>query len=296
MVPERHLTRVGGMNQTLDGLLRIAAPPLGALLLDLLPLYSVLAIDIGTALIAIAPLLLVRIPNPRPESPAESPLSVLEETRAGFDYVWHWRALFWIVLTCGMADFFTAPAISFLPLMVTQELGGDAMQLAMVNAASGIGLVAGGFLMSLWGGFRRRIVSCLVGWATAGAACIAWGLSPDYGWALSSSLTLGLTSAVGIAALTAFYQSCVAPEQQGRFFGVLGAINSATMPLGLIVAGAAGARVGPREWLVLMGVAHIALGIGWALVPSILHAEDHLPGRESDKEPDAQPALEVGTS
>lgn len=38
MVPQKHLARLSGANQALQGLLSIAAPPLGALLLGLMPI------------------------------------------------------------------------------------------------------------------------------------------------------------------------------------------------------------------------------------------------------------------
>jgi len=53
MVPKKHLARLSGLNQTLQGVLSIFAPPLGALLIGLLPMQSVLAIDIGTAALAV---------------------------------------------------------------------------------------------------------------------------------------------------------------------------------------------------------------------------------------------------
>ena len=37
MVPEKHLTRIAGLNQTLRGALNIVTPPLGALLISLIP-------------------------------------------------------------------------------------------------------------------------------------------------------------------------------------------------------------------------------------------------------------------
>ncbi|MGW8226018.1 MAG: MFS transporter, partial [Anaerolineales bacterium] len=43
MVPEEQLTRVQGLNQLLQGLINIAAPVLGALLIAVLPLHAVLA-------------------------------------------------------------------------------------------------------------------------------------------------------------------------------------------------------------------------------------------------------------
>ncbi|MFX1264031.1 MAG: MFS transporter, partial [Promethearchaeota archaeon] len=64
MVPKEHLSRVNGMYQALSGLAKIAAPALGALLLVLLPMQFVLAVDIGTAAMAVLPLLMIRIPQP----------------------------------------------------------------------------------------------------------------------------------------------------------------------------------------------------------------------------------------
>ncbi len=46
MVPVEILTRVQGLNQMLNGGLNIAAAPLGALLLELLPMQGILAIDV----------------------------------------------------------------------------------------------------------------------------------------------------------------------------------------------------------------------------------------------------------
>ena len=53
------LSTHSGLNQMVMGIMMISAAPLGTLLLDLLPIYGVLAIDIVTAIIAIVPLLLI---------------------------------------------------------------------------------------------------------------------------------------------------------------------------------------------------------------------------------------------
>ncbi len=63
MVPQQYLTRVAGLNQTMNGLLSIVDPPLGALLLSLIPLHGVMLVDVGTALFAGG-----RCPSSRPPS------------------------------------------------------------------------------------------------------------------------------------------------------------------------------------------------------------------------------------
>ena len=49
MVPEKHLTRVAGMNQTLYGALNIVGPALGALAMALMPLSAVMMVDVSRA-------------------------------------------------------------------------------------------------------------------------------------------------------------------------------------------------------------------------------------------------------
>ena len=48
---------------TLSGIINIAAPPLGAFLMEALPMQGVLAVDIGTAIIAIVCLIFMTIPQ-----------------------------------------------------------------------------------------------------------------------------------------------------------------------------------------------------------------------------------------
>lgn len=70
MVLEKHLSRVAGLNQTLSGMANILSPPLAALLFSILPMQSILAIDVGTAALAITPLFFIYVPQPeRKETP-----------------------------------------------------------------------------------------------------------------------------------------------------------------------------------------------------------------------------------
>src|SRR5690606_17471751 len=63
MVPKEHLSRVAGANQTLQGLVNIVAPPVGALLVEVMTTESILMIDVATAIMGITPLLFFSIPQ-----------------------------------------------------------------------------------------------------------------------------------------------------------------------------------------------------------------------------------------
>ena len=166
MVPKQHYPRVQGLNQMVMGIMMISAAPLGALLLDLLPIYGVLAIDIVTAIIAIVPLLLISLPQPKRSPPAEGETgrtTVLQEFRQGLRYVFGWPGMVIFMVMVALINLLSTPASSLLPLMVTKYFLGRALQLAWLQAAFGIGTILGGILLGIWGGFKRRIVTTLVG-------------------------------------------------------------------------------------------------------------------------------------
>ena len=89
MVPERHLTRIQGLNQSLQGGLMIVSAPLGGLLLALLSMAQILVfVDVGTALIAVAVLAFIRVPQlPTGEETARGRPSVLRDVGAGLRYL-----------------------------------------------------------------------------------------------------------------------------------------------------------------------------------------------------------------
>ena len=107
MVPKEQLSRVAGFNQTLQGLVNIIAPPLGALLFDVLPIQLILAIDIATAIFAIGPLFFISIPQPlRATDDIMGLRSVLVDMRKGMRFIWDWKGLRLIMgmsmaITCG---------------------------------------------------------------------------------------------------------------------------------------------------------------------------------------------------
>ncbi|MBZ0269975.1 MFS transporter, partial [bacterium] len=87
MVPERRLTQIQGLNQSAQGLLLIVGAPLGGLLFSLLPMAGVMLVDVGTALVAIGPLLFIRVPKPNPASNSNEESSVWGEMIDGFRYL-----------------------------------------------------------------------------------------------------------------------------------------------------------------------------------------------------------------
>ena len=163
LVPPDHLTRVGGMNRTLNGMLRIIVPPAGALLIMVTSFEIVLLIDAVTAGIAVGTLMFLKIPQPVRQQPTAHKPSVLRETLEGIRYVRYNKSLFFVVMTCTLANVFLGPALAFKPLLITSIFQGGAVELSFMSSLTGIGLIIGGLIISMWGGFRRRLITSGLG-------------------------------------------------------------------------------------------------------------------------------------
>jgi DHA3 family macrolide efflux protein-like MFS transporter len=290
MVPGQHLARVAGMNQTLYGMMNIMAPPLGALLLSLLALPWVLLIDIGTALLAILPLLFIPVPQPpaKPAAAGAAPRpSVLADLRTGLRYVWAWPGLLMLMLIATGINFVLTPAFSLMPLLVVDHFQGGPWHLGGLESAFGVGVVLGGILLSAWGGFQRRIYTSLLGLIGMGLGVTLIGLTPAalFPLALAAMFLAGFTQPLVNGPVMAIMQAQVAPEMQGRVFTLLNAAASAMTPLSLAVAGPVADAVGITPWYVVGGLVCLLMaGVG-LLLPPVMHIEDERQGVDAPGAP-----------
>jgi DHA3 family macrolide efflux protein-like MFS transporter len=268
MVPERHLTRIQGLNQSMQGLLTIVAAPLGALLLAVLSMMGVMMVDVGTALLAILPLSAIRVPRP-PRSDGGGQSSVWAETASGFRYLLHRRGHRTLIAMSVVINALLVPAFSLLPLLVLQRLNGGAAQFGWLSSALGAGLIAGGVALGAWGGFHHRIVTTL-------AALIALGAS-SFLWALVSMSCVGLTVPLVNGPVFAILQATIAPDYQGRIFSLIGSLAGAAAPLGLIAAAPVAEIVGVGAWYLAGGIACVAMGIGGFFAPALMGIESATP-------------------
>ena len=284
MVPREQLSRIQGLNQMLQGGMTVFSAPLGALLLELLPLQGILSIDVGTAILAIIPLLFVQIPQPKPVSDPETlgnKVSVWEDMKEGFKYVASWPALMMIMGMAMAINLLLTPANSLQPLLITNHFNGEALQLAWMQSAWGIGMFLGGILLGVWGGFKRRILTSLLGLIILGIAMLVIGFTPSWAFllAVGMSFLAGIALPIVNGPIHAVLQAVVAPEIQGRVFTLVVSLATAMTPLGLIIAGPISDAFSVNTWYVIGGVTTITLGALGFFLPAVVKIEDGRPSK-----------------
>jgi len=283
MVPKQHLSRVAGLNQTMNGTLNIVGPPLGAILLSVLPLHAIMTIDVVTAAMAITSLFFVFIPQPQHHTEATAAgggwNSIWADMREGLSYVWHWRGLLMICVMAMVVNFLFAPAFVLTPILVTRHFGGQALELGWMNSSWGLGLVLGGLILSAWSGFRRRIVTTMVGAVGMGLGATITGLTPPTAFplALGGMFFAGVMNSICNASIFAVFQVVIAPEMQGRVFTLIGSLTSGMMPLSMVAAGPVADAFGVSVWYVTAGTFCMLVSTYAFFVPAVMHLEDTAP-------------------
>ncbi|MDY7041595.1 MAG: MFS transporter [Chloroflexota bacterium] len=278
MVPKEHLSRVAGLNQTLNGVLNIVGPPLGALLLGVMPLYGVMLVDVGTAMLAIISLLFVHIPQPaRADESGAKKTSIWIEMREGLRYIQDWPGLMVLIGAAMVFKIALTPAFSLMPLLVSEHFNGGATQLSLLESVAGVGILVGGLVLSVWGGFRRRIYTSMMGMIVMGLGFVALGLVPgEMFWiALVSIFVIGLMIPLVDGPIMAILQEVVAPEIQGRVFTLMGSLLWLTSPFSLAIAGPVSDWVGLQAWYVAAGVLCGTIGLAGFFVPAVVNIEQN---------------------
>ena len=277
MVPEKHLSRVAGINQALRGSLNIVAPPLGALLMSALQFYQVIAVDVLTAIIAITPLFFIRIPQPIRSDAGVilTPKVLLKDVAEGFRYMKNWKGMLYLTLLAALLNFLLAPSGTLTPLMVTEHFQKGVWELSLVESCMGIGIVVGGLTLGVWGGFKNKMTTSLLGVVGLGIGVLLFGVAPTnmFWLGVASTALLGFMNPMANGPIFAIMQSKIAPEMQGRAMGALNSICMAMMPLSMLVVAPVAEFLGLRVWYWVGGSLTILLGLAAFFIPSVIELD-----------------------
>ena len=276
MVPERHLGRVGGINQAMMGLSSVVAAPAGAVLIALFPMWAVLSVDIITALMAIVPLLFIPVPEPQRKPDGKPSLSL--EMREGLAFIRGWQGALSVIVLFMIANLLLSPAFSLLPLLVIDHFQGGAGEYAAMEALAGIGMLAGGLFLGVWGGSRRKMATMLASCLALSIGVTALGLVPMdlilAAYAIAAAI--GITLALLNGSFMAMLQAKVPFDKQGRVFALISAGVTAMMPAGLLLAGPLADLLGVRAWYLIAGVPMALLTVVFMAMPSVTRIEERV--------------------
>lgn len=241
LIPKKHFSRANGLKSLAGYMSSVLAPFFAGLALVAVGIGGVMLFDVITFLIAVATLIVAKIPLPKlsSDSDKDSSPTFWANLRVGLRYIGTYQGLIGLIVIMTVINFFASLTyLSIMPAMILARTGGDELALSIVQASLGIGGVIGSILLSTWGGTKRQIHGVLAG---TGLSFILG----DFLFAIGQDVLVWAFAAITAAAFIPFitggnmaiWQRKVPVYLQGRVFAVQSTIRTATIPLGFILGG-----------------------------------------------------------
>ena len=250
IAPEDKLTKVNGLNGSIQSMVMLVSPMLAGVLLSMATIEAIFFIDVVTAAIAVFVLtFLLKVPA---HAKAQNPqtVSYFKDMKEGISYIRTHTYVKKFFIFCTFFFFLIAPVAFLTPLQVTRTFGDDVWRLTAIEITFSTGMILGGVIMASWGGFRNRIHTMTFSCFMVGICTLALGVAHIFWIYLLFMVITGISIPFFNTPSMVLLQEKVEPNFLGRVFGVMGMISSSMMPLGMLVFGPI-ADVVRIEWLLI---------------------------------------------
>ncbi|MEU5726628.1 amino acid adenylation domain-containing protein [Micromonospora sp. NPDC047738] len=228
LVPKRYLGHAMGITQLSTGVATLLMPVFAAGLLAAIELKGILLVDVASYVVAVATLAVVRFPDLLGWRPRERLLVAIAN---GLRYSWQHKGFRLMLGYFALGNIFLAPALVLTTPLVLSF--GTPTQVAQVALAEAVGAIAGGVLMSLWGGpRRRRMIGVLVANLGTAIGCMLIGLDASLVMICVGMCWLAMAMTTAQSIYATIVQVKVPQRFHGRVFSLNQTIAWSTLPIG----------------------------------------------------------------
>lgn len=274
LAPEKELTRIASINQTIQALCNICGPVLGAALIVSTNMSVVMLLDVVGAAIACTSLLFVFIPNPE-KTETETTNNVLRDMKDGFIAIRSNQGLKWVMVTEILITFFIMPVVALIPLMTLKNFSGTAYQVSLIELLFGSGALVGGILLGVWNPRVRKVVMINLSYVIVGVSIFITGMLPPSAFIIYAIMAVvqGISMPFYSGPFTALLQTQIEVSFLGRVFSLFDSISLLPSLLGLLATGFIADAIGIANVFVICGIAIVMTGILAFFIPSIMNLE-----------------------
>jgi MFS family permease len=238
MIPKEQLGRVNGLMSLMEAGPGVIAPLLAGALLPIIQLEGILLLDVVTFLLAIGSLSFVIIPRPAATAEGQKKSgNILKEAAYGFEYIFKRPSLLGLQTVFLVGNLFSGIGFTVFAPMILARTDQNSLIFGTIQSMAAVGSIAGGILMSVWGGFKRRVIGVLLGWAAMGLGVVAMGAAQTLPFWIGAAIFFNLFAPLINGSNQAIWQSKVHPDIQGRVFSARRLIAWITNPISPVIGG-----------------------------------------------------------
>lgn len=233
LVPKANLLRVNGFNASMQAVVNFAAPAAAGAVMALGSLRMILLIDVITAVFGIGLLSMLSLSHQVVSDQTKLFASMINGLNNAFGepLIRRW------LLSYGLFTFLCVPAGFLAGLYVRRVFGASYWYLTVVELVGFAGMLTGGLLMSLWGGFQKRQQTLSLGLLLFGLCALAMGVVRQFLLYLLVMFFYGIAMTTVQTSLTTLLQETAPRTFQGRVFGLMSSMYAGALPLGMAIFG-----------------------------------------------------------
>ncbi|MFX1523051.1 MAG: MFS transporter [Promethearchaeota archaeon] len=242
MVSKEKLSRVNGFNFLFSGLIYSIGPIIAATLLEFFQnnVEQIFFIDIITFLIALVPLVLIKIPSVQQMYSTETTeKSFFKDLKTGLLTIKLVPGLLAMIIFAMLWNFLNRPWTVLMPYFVRYTHSGSAFDLALIMTSAQIGNILGSLIMSIKKTWKHKIKINIIGASLFFICEIPAILAPRGNFILMmiSLFPAWVLFPITVATYLAIIQNVVSKDKIGRIMSIDHMISMAIAPLGALLAG-----------------------------------------------------------
>jgi MFS family permease len=267
MVERDDLMNAIALNSSVFNGARIVGPALGGLVVAALGEAPAFAINALSFAAVLAGLLLMRLP---PFARPQAQGSGLAEMRIGLGYIRAERRALGLVSMVALLSLFAFPYAVLLPAVARDVLGTGAEGYGALMAAMGIGALGASLSLAVIGDRRHKGRLLHANRFLFAAAVAAFGIARTTGMAMAALVVAGYSFITQLAVTNTLIQLLAPDGLRGRVMSTYTWALGGFWPLGALLIGALGDRLGaPDAILLCSGAALVLSSLGWVLFPEV---------------------------
>ena len=239
MVPKDKLSRINGINFLFTSFVNVIGPVVGGFLLLFFTVQEALWIDVITFLIALIPLLLIKIPRVKELPEKHERDSFYTSFKEGVNVIHGISGLLSMMIAFMILNFLAQPQGTLMAYFIKVDHGGTVLTFSLVSMAFNIGMFIGGITTSVKKNWKHKMRMIYVAYIIMSIGNILLATTPTGNIPLLMiyATIIGVTGPIINSLYFTIIHLKVPHDKVGRVLSIDTTLSFVAMPLGILLAG-----------------------------------------------------------
>src|SRR5688572_15553047 len=217
IVPQENLEKVNGILTSIQAGTTLAAPMASGALMTFASLEILFFVDVVTACLGISILIfLVKVPDMEKQDEGNKRIEYFKDLKEGLIYIKEHGYILRLVLLTSVFMICASPSAFLTPLQVIRDFGSEVWRLTAIEITFSAGMMAGGLLIGVWGGFKNRVYTMALAIALYGIGVIWLGIVNNFYIYIAIFAGIGIAMPLFNTPIVVLFQSKVESAFMGR--------------------------------------------------------------------------------